>query len=161
MPKMPENTENRTSILFKNRLLEIMDENDCKNNNRKFAALVGLSTPVISRATIYGIVPSVRPLIKMADTLECSIPYLLGEVDANDFFMAEPQTTFHLRLEELINEYKVNYGQISQQMQFPRTYFYEWQKERTLPSLDYLNDIAEYFDVSIDFLLGRTNIRKK
>ena len=50
MPKMPENTENRTSILFKNRLLEIMDENDCKNNNRKFAALVGLSTPVISRA---------------------------------------------------------------------------------------------------------------
>ena len=160
MPKMPENTENRISTSFQNRLLEIMDEYDCKNNNKKFASLVGISTPVISRATIYGIVPSLRPLIKIADTLDISLTYLLGDSDANDFFMAEPQISFHSRLKELADERKVNFGQISQQMQFPRTYFYEWQKEKTLPSLDYLYEIAEYFDVSIDYLLGRTNIRK-
>ena len=160
MPKMPENTENRISTSFQNRLLEIMDEYDCKNNNKKFASLVVISTPVISRATIYGIVPSLRPLIKIADTLDISLTYLLGDSNANDFFMAEPQISFHSRLKELADERKVNFGQISQQMQFPRTYFYEWQKEKTLPSLDYLYEIAEYFDVSIDYLLGRTNIRK-
>lgn len=39
MPKMPENTENRISTSFQNRLLEIMDEYDCKNNNKKAEAL--------------------------------------------------------------------------------------------------------------------------
>ena len=44
-------------------------------------------------------------------------------------------------------------------MPFPNSYFYDWQREKTLPSLEYLRAIAEYFKVSIDYLLGRTDER--
>ena len=32
-----------------------------------------------------------------------------------------------------------------------------WEVNRTTPSLELLNDVADYFDVTIDYLLGREN----
>ncbi len=159
MSKQPLNSQNLISVQFQNRLIKIMDDFDCAENNKKFASLAGVSQPVISRGVIYGIIPSVRILQKIADTLNISVSYLLGDTDKNDFFMAEPRSDFHTRLQELTEEKHTNYGAISQKMQFPRTYFYEWLKDKTYPSLDYLKNIAEYFEVSLDYLLGRTNIR--
>lgn len=33
----------------------------------------------------------------------------------------------------------------------------EWEKGRIEPSVEFLNIIADYFDVSIDYLVGRTD----
>ena len=44
-------------------------------------------------------------------------------------------------------------------MPFTKNFFYEWQRAKTLPSLEYLEAIADYFKVSIDYLLGRTDER--
>ena len=33
----------------------------------------------------------------------------------------------------------------------------EWEKGRIEPSIDFLNKIADYFNVSIDYLVGREN----
>ena len=35
----------------------------------------------------------------------------------------------------------------------------KWNKQS--PSVDKLNKVADYFDVSVDYLLGRTNTRSK
>jgi transcriptional regulator with XRE-family HTH domain len=160
MPRIPIDTENRISIPFKKRLLELMDDLEIENNVKsEFAKLVGVSTPVIMHATIHGIIPSLRPLIKIADFLNVSLEYLLGETDVNDFYKSETPTTFHARLETLSKEKNVKYSTIAKTMPFTKNFFYQWQREKTLPCLDYLKPLAEYFGVSPDYLLGRTDDR--
>lgn len=40
------------------------------------------------------------------------------------------------------------YSQIAHSMPFTKNYFYEWEKNRTIPSLEYLKCLADYFKVS-------------
>ena len=159
MSKFPDNSQFRISADFSNRLKLIIDENDCESN-KQFAALVGVSVPVISKAINFGIIPSLRTLIKIADKLELSIKYLLGLDDKNDFIPSSSPSTFHKRLEELTAEKKINYGQLASKMCFPRTYIYEWIKENTLPSIDYIFNLSKYFGVTPDYLLGRSDYKK-
>ncbi len=37
---------------------------------------------------------------------------------------------------------------------------YEWIRNNSIPSLDFLKQLASHFDVSVDYLLGRTDERK-
>ncbi len=158
MSKFPENTQFRISSAFSERVKLLMDDRDF-NSNKQFAEFVGVSVPVISKAVTFGIVPSLRTLIKIADCLELSLKYLLGLEEKNEFMPAVKASCFYSRLEELTAEKNMNYGQLAYKMDFPRTYIYEWIKEKTLPSIDYVFEIAEYFKVSPDFLLGRTDYK--
>lgn len=159
MSKFPENTQFRISEDFRERLKRIMEDSDY-TSNKQFAEAVGVSVPVIAKAVNFGIVPSLRMLIKIADSLEVSLKYLLGMDDENDFLVALAPTSFYARLDELTGEKNLNYGQLASKMDFPRTYIYEWIKDGTLPSLDYVMEMAKFFQVSPDYLLGRTDYRK-
>ena len=158
MPRVPANTEYRVSAAFRKRILAIMEDSDCFSN-RAFAERTGVSLPVIARAALFGIVPTTRALIKIADALELSFSYLLGSTEKNEFIPSATPSSFAARLEELRKERKITYGAIAQSMPFPRTYFYEWRKDNTLPSPEYLLAIASYFAVSPDYLLGRTDYK--
>ena len=157
MAKIPAETEKKFSDSFRKRIVELIAEQGC--TKYEFAALVQVSVPVITRAAIYGIIPSLRPLIKIADYFKISLPYLLGESDDEIFYPSEKHETFHTRLEQLAKEKNVKYAKIAHSMPFTKTFFYEWQRAKTLPSLEYLEAIADYFNVSIDYLLGRTDER--
>ena len=76
MSKFPENSEMRISQAFSKRVKELMDDNDCASN-KDFAKLVGVSFPVITKAVNFGIVPTMKSLIMIADKLELSLLYLL------------------------------------------------------------------------------------
>ena len=158
MPKIPTETEKRISPEFQARLAELIDELDV--TKIEFAKKVHVSEAVITRAVIYGIVPSLKILVRIADCLNVSLPYLLGESDDAAFYPAEPQAGFHARLDGLAKESNVKYSQIAHKMPFSKNFFYEWQRVKTLPSLDYLRALADYFGVSVDYLLGRTDYRK-
>ena len=158
MPKIPTEAEKRISPEFQARLSELIDELEV--TKIEFARRVPVSEAVITRAVIYGIVPSLKIVVRIADFLNVSLPYLLGESDDAAFYPAEPQVGFHARLDGLAKESNVKYSQIAHKMPFSKNFFYEWQRVKTLPSLDYLRALAEYFDVSVDYLLGITDYRK-
>lgn len=158
MSRIPSDTQKRISPEFQKRLLEFIDDEEC--TKYQFASRVGVCKEVILHATTYGIVPSLRPLIKIADYLNVSLEYLLGETNSNNFYKADSSATFHSRLEELKSHNHVKFSTIAHTMPFPESYFHEWMKEKTLPSLDYLKAIATYFEISIDYLLGRTDDKK-
>ena len=99
MSIIPENSEYKISPTFQNRLIELIDEQDC--SRYEFSSSAGISKGALGRATIYGIVPSVRTLIKIADFLNVSLDYLLGNIDNDDFYKSEQPTTFQIRLKEL------------------------------------------------------------
>lgn len=158
MARLPEECVMRTSNIFQKRLIDLIDDQDL--SKLEFAKFAGVNKEVISRATIYGIIPSVRSLVKIADALNISIPYLLGETNDKTFYRADSPTSFHERLGELKCEKGCRYSHIAARMHFQENSFYEWKRKGLLPSLDYLKELAEFFDVSIDYLLGRTDERK-
>lgn len=154
MPNTPINTENH-SVAFQNRILVFI--HDLGMNQKEFAEYLGVSQPVVSHIIKYGIIPSVRVLIRMADKLAIPLNYLLGKVDNKTFYPSANPSTFHQRLRLLKDEKHLKYGQIAQKMTFPKDYFYEWQRLKTFPSLEYLEEIAKYFNVSLDYLVGRSD----
>ena len=158
MPKTPEESKYRISDDFQLRLKSLIE--DCDMTKKDFARAVGISQEVIIRATVYGIVPSVKSLVKLCDFLRCPIFYLLGETEDCDFIPAQSPATFFDRLKALTAEKGIKYSALSHVMSFAPNSVYEWFRTNSLPSLDYLRELADYFGVSVDYLLGRTDYRK-
>jgi len=157
MSKIPNDTQNRISKVFQERLKAIISDQDL--TLKEFASNAGVSLPVIILASQFGIIPSVRPLIKIADFANISFDYLIGISNKNEFIKAYIDSNFHSRYEELKNEKKVKDSQVANVMPFTRNFISEWKRNKTLPSLDYLKSLADYFKVSIDYLLGRTDYK--
>ena len=120
---------------------------------------IGVTQETISAYLNNKAKPSADTLIKIADYLDISLLYLLAKNNQNDFIRAVQETTFHERLQQLAKEKNQKSSEIAHAMIFPESYFHDWFRTKTLPSLDYLLSIAEYFDVSPDYLLGRTDYR--
>ena len=155
MAKVTSDSHMRSSETFRIRLNSLIADLDC--SIYEFAAQAKVSKGVLTRAALYGIIPSVRPLIKIADCLCVSLEYLLGLTDNTFYEPAPSPSTFHIRLAELCGERNVKYSEIGALMPFSANLFYDWQREKTIPSLEYLLALAEYFKVSPDYLLGRTD----
>lgn len=137
------------------RIREIIYDQDCAQKD--FPKFVGVSRDVIIRAAKYGIIPSLKSLIKIADKVDVSLLYLLGETDSNEFYSSEHPATFHIRLKELADERGEKYSTISNKMPFAYNSIYEWMRTGCLPSLEYAKTLAAYFNVSR--LLTRQNRR--
>ena len=157
MAKISKDTK-RISLQFKNRLIDLFDDADvdivtfCKNSNTS-------QTP-IRNALTFGIVPSVLILIKIANYFNVSFDYLICDKDENDFIEAVTPCTFYERYDFLRKAKNVKHSQIANVMPFGRNVISEWKRNNTIPTIDNLKLLANYFDVSIDYLLGRTDYEK-
>ncbi len=59
------------------------------------------------------------------------------------------------RIKELAKSRSMTVSQLEEQLGFGKNYLYSWKK-RT-PGVDKLQKVADYFNVSTDYLLGRTD----
>lgn len=62
-----------------------------------------------------------------------------------------------LRLKELRQEKGLNQEELANAINVKNYNIGDWERNRTEPSIEYLCKIADYFEVSVDFLLCRTN----
>lgn len=69
-------------------------------------------------------------------------------------------TKFPERLKLLREERGVSQAAVSKQMGVSRYAVYSYEKGKTFPTADGLIALADYFDVTTDYLLGRTDERK-
>lgn len=63
------------------------------------------------------------------------------------------------RIKELCLNRGISVTKLEEELDFGQNTIYQWKK-RT-PSVERVQKVADYFDVSIDFLLGRTNQMNK
>ena len=63
-------------------------------------------------------------------------------------------TTFD-RVKELADSQKISIAEIEEKLGFGRNSLYSWKKK--IPNGASLEKVADYFGVSVDYLLGRTN----
>jgi len=144
------------SVEFQKRLKKLISELEY-NTFREVAQRMGITYVIYSKAVNYGIIPKPIILIRIADFFNTSIEYLLGRNDDDYFDKAEVKETFAVRLEKLRTAENLTYYELSKGINLSKNYFSDWKKKNFLPSLENLISIAEYFNVSIDYLLGRTD----
>ena len=145
------------STEFQKRLQDLIDEEETKRSelHRK----MGVDYRSLANALNYGIVPKPRTVAKFADYFDVSIPYLFGETDINDFEKASPQSSFSERFRSLCSERDESHYRVSQECHFDKSYISRWLNKNQLPSFEILDILCDYFKVSVDYLLGRTDNR--
>ena len=140
---------------FAESLSELITET--KLNPSEFADKIGCGKGTISRYLSGNKMPAVSLLIRMADFFNCSTDYLLGRETEKYNYTFQPVPSFQTRLPKLCEELKINKYQLQKQTGITESSIYDWQRGKTSPRLDNLIKIADTFDCSIDFILGRSN----
>lgn len=144
---------------FQNRFIELTSDIEVKSKDKK-AEIIGINRTTFSNAYNYGIVPKTPSLIHIADYFNISIDYLIANTDDEYFEKSMHPANFLERLEELRTEHgiKTRY-ELAQKLLIHRNNIAQWYKLNCLPLIDDLIIIADYFNVSVDYLLGRTDDR--
>lgn len=65
--------------------------------------------------------------------------------------------TFSIRLKELRNSKKLTQEQIANELNIKRSTYAKYETGENQPDHDTLQNLADFFNVSVDYLLGRTN----
>ena len=164
MPRRPEDSI-KISEPFRKRIAALIADEETENGkpctSALFAERVGIGKTTISNAVLYGILPSVSSLIKIADYTAKPLSYVLGSSAEEEFIPAARPCTFGERLLSLIGERNLTIAAVSGApgITFARNSIHVWLKRGNLPSLEYLLQLADFFSVSPDYLLGRTDYK--
>lgn len=62
------------------------------------------------------------------------------------------------RIDNLINEKKMSRAELERKLDLSQGSIRNWNKKT--PGVDKIKKVADFFDVSTDYLLGRTDLRK-
>ena len=145
------------SLSFQKRFKEILDESDHKRS--ELVKLIPISQSTLSNALTYGIIPSTKTLIKIADFFDISLSFLLGKTDNEDFYKLSSPASFLSRFETLCSEKEVTHYKVANDCLFDKSNISRWISKGFLPELEILELLCDYFNVSFDYLLGRTDYK--
>ena len=125
----------------------------------EFAKQIGCGKGTISRYLHEQKIPDVGLLIRMADFFNCSTDYLLGrETEKYTRIFVKTCPSFQERLPKLCKELQITKYQLQKQTGIAESAIYNWQNGTSKPRLENLIKIAETFDCSLDFVLGRSSL---
>ncbi|MDE6473919.1 MAG: transcriptional regulator [Clostridia bacterium] len=142
---------------FQNRFKELADEL-AQGSKSKRAKIIGISNTTYSNAYNYGIIPKTSSLIRIADYFDVSIEYLIANTDDEHFDKSPNPTPFKERLAKLQKDKDIStVYELSQLLHIHRNNIAQWNNLGCIPLIDDLTIIADFFNVSIDYLLGRTD----
>ena len=147
------------SKVFQDRFIELVNDLEIKTKT-EIASTIGITYSTFSKIYNYGIFPTVPILIRIADFFNVSIEYLIGNTDKETFFRSVNHKTFQERLYELRIEKNIpTIYKLAELIHIHRNNIAQWNNHNSIPLIEDVEIIADYFKVSIDYLLGRTDDR--
>ena len=153
-----ENSFMQISVEFQNRFKELSEESGAVNKTLA-AEKIGITYATFSKIYNYGIVPKVSVLIRIADRFGVSLEYLLARTENDRFLKAEPSKTFQARLIFLKEQKGLpSFYALADRVHIHKSNISQWLIKNYLPDLESLEILADYFGVSLDYLLGRTDL---
>jgi len=145
------------SVEFQNRIKDFAIFNE--NEKVKTCKAIGVDSRSLTLAMEYGILPSSTTLIKIADYYMISIDYLLGLTDDETYSPSKIKTSFNERLKTLLEENNITAYKLAKDCHFDNSYITKWTQGKHVASIEFLELLSDYFKVSIDYLLGRTDYK--
>ena len=94
--------------------------------------------------------------IKLADYFQCSLDYLTGLRENYETVFPRDLPPFYLRLREVMRELGITRYKIAHSKNFSDSYFTNWASGEQ-PKLATVCALADYLNVSLDYLVGRTD----
>lgn len=99
--------------------------------------------------------PYVDTLVSLADHFRCSTDYLLGLTDRLEDIPFKKRPPFSEQLTFLLNHFKITKYRLEKQTGLSEKTVNRWHNGKTQPTVESLIRLANYFDCSVDFILGR------
>ena len=118
----------------------------------------------VSPSTIYNILqnrykqPDTEVFFKLIDFFGCSADYMLGFVEfpLDEVRYYPPIRTYGDKLRTLLKNKGETQKSFIENMKISSCLAYKWLSNKTLPSVEYLIKIANYFEITVDALIERT-----
>ena len=138
---------------FSESLAELMEEQNI--SVKDLAKVTGVKSSNLYYYLRAERLPSVESVVALANYFVCSTDFLLGLTEENLPETYKPCPPFSQRLEFLIGYFGVSTYKVYKQSHVSKARFFDWKRGKYAPSLDNIIKLAEVFDCSVDFVLGR------
>ena len=137
------------------RLIELFNDKEFDKNN--LIQYLGLKEDTLFYIWKRGeSVPSLINLDKLARFFRCSMEYLFGRTEDFGDTNYEDIKPFNKQLKKIMAEKKVTqYKMIVKDKICTSSHFQKWFKKNSIPTPETLIKLADYFNVTVDYLLGR------
>lgn len=142
---------------YAERLKELMIEYNI--NQTQLAERINVKVSTISRYLSEQNVPEIEILIRLADCFNCSINFLVGRSEntsaPNSIYQKCPP--FTVQFKKLLSHFKVSKYKLQREAKISKTIMYYWETGKYQPSIENIIKLANYFDCSVDYILGRVD----
>lgn len=132
-------------------------------SQKEIAITLGVSVPTVSDWESGKKFPSGKNLIKLAQVLRTTTDFLLGCEDTKKepTSVAESGLPMMIRIRELREARGMQQKELAIDLCVSQPTISDWESGRKVPSARSTQKLADYFNVSIDYLLGRTDEKEK
>lgn len=134
------------------RLNELLFDNELEI--KELSSKVGIKLRVLYRYMNNERIPCLKNCIKLSEFFKCSIDYLLGLSNEDNYTDVCSNRTFVEIYEELLRDNKTNNHNVSLSLGIGRNQYYNWKKGIS-PKIETLITLSKHFHVSIDYLIGK------
>ena len=147
-----ENVENIRDFMneFQERLQDLI--NDKKISKNQLADLVGVNHDTLNNYFRKNFYPDILVAKRLASYFDCSLDYLFGLSD-NVKNVDKNNKTFFENFNSLLNNFDVSLYKVMHDLKMSYYNYYRW-KDGVYPRTSRIIDIAKYFNVSVDYLVG-------
>lgn len=142
----------KNSPKFSERLSELIFEEQI--TNKLLANAINVNVTTIQRwrrdcTKIY-----LSNLVALCNYFNCSIDFIVGRIDKKLDFVPHECPPFYNQIRKIMQEKSITRYRMTKESKFKESYFHGW-KNGSEPQLPTLIELADYFDVTIDYLICR------
>jgi transcriptional regulator with XRE-family HTH domain len=99
--------------------------------------------------------PNYHLFINIIEYFNVSSDVLLGRVDYCDTTSFQPIQPFHILFRKALEETHTSQYELQKQLHFSSATTNAWLSNKSTPSIGHLAQLADYMELSVDYLLGR------
>ena len=141
-----------TELKISERLTELMSEKGVSNS--ELATVLGVTPCSVGRWKRGAKNMRFPQFIMIADYFNCSLDFLVGRSETYLDFVPKECPPFYEHFCKLISERGISKNKINTETSVKSSHLVDW-KNGAKPQIHSLVELAEYLDISIDFLVGR------
>lgn len=142
------------ATVFSDRLSELMFYS--KITSEQLGKILGINGSTIRRWLCDFNSISLSHAIIIAEYFNCSLDFLLGRSDKQLDFIPQKLPSFYEHLRIIMKEKNISRYRICIDLKMSNGNFTQW-KRGVLPKMQTLISIADYLDITLDYLIGREN----